>query len=251
MKRQTQTTILVITGLLAVPNVAMAQTITQRMTNMNWASLYGGGTTSFNPSDSFSSNALESSFSHNMNFADSQSGVSPLSWTADVQIDINQSFNINGPLNNFASISTNQNGSKSQSAGGQIGVAGINSVLPGNELIFEFVVTSSMNYQLSADWSSTVANSSWMALAWFNGSSFQGVHDTRQLFLGTNGTFDWTGTLNAGVYRLVSQNELNNGNLVFVGQNNYTFTNLDAVPEPGTMIVIGAAALLARRRKQK
>ena len=244
-------------GLVALcaiaPSLGLAQNITARTTNMNWDAIYGGGPTIFQPFDNFSSSAMESSFSNNMNFSDAQNGDWPIPWAAAVAIDINQSFSVVGPYSNFTSISANLHGSKSQGASG-IGAAGMQSILPGNELIFNFSVASSMNFSLAGDFhydetfpfvDSVVSIQTYNGFFW---SDMIGVSTTP---LGNSGSFNFTGNLNAGDYRLYSYSTLHSGPAVQSSSNNYTLTNLDAVPEPGTMIIVGAAALLARRRKRK
>lgn len=249
MKINTATlTTIAVLGLL--PGTALAQNITARSTQMNWSSLYGGGPTGFSPFDTFSNNSIQSSFSNTLSFSDSKSGDFPLAWTAFVNIEFNQQFNITGPLNNFSQIQSSMSGSKSQGASG-IGSAGIQSVLPGNELVIEFTVANTMNYNLAGSWLTDADSTSQVKLDRKVGQDWANIHSSLFLFQGSNGAFDWTGQLTQGTYRIFSQNELLNGFNTFQGGHNYTFTNLDAVPEPGTMIALSAIAIAAVRRRNQ
>lgn len=237
---------------LAVPNVAFGQVVTGRTTNMNWHALYGGGPTIFDVGDSLADTVLEQSDSNSMAFSDSQTGTFPLPWTANVAIDFGQTYSVTGPLSNFSSISQNMGGSKSQSASG-IGAAGIDSAIPGNRLYIDFDVASSMNYNFAGavffEINGAQVNS-FMTLAKFNGSSYSSLIDSRQMGLGNNFTFDISGTLGAGSYRLVAQTEIPGGPSTYNVGNSYTFTNTDAVPEPTTLAVIGVAALVGGLRRK-
>jgi hypothetical protein len=253
MKIQNKTlAALAVATAMTIPVVASAQNITSRTTQMNWDSLYGGGPTIFEPSDSFISSTMESNFSNSMGFTDSQTGDFPIGWTAAVDIDINQSFSITGPLTNFTSISADMDGFKNQSASG-IGSAGIGSNLPGNSLIFEFDVATTMNYSLTGslyyDPNGAFENSV-VSIQTFNGVFWTGIPGATTSQLGNNQNFNFSGTLAAGSYRIFSSNTLPGGFSSYQGSNNYTFTNLDAVPEPGTLLVVGAAALFARKKRK-
>jgi hypothetical protein len=249
MKFHNATLALVVTaGIL--PALSVAQNLTGRTTNMNWTSLYGGGPTSSSPFGNFSDASIQSNFSKTMSFSDSKSGDFPLPWTAFVEIEFNQQFSVTGPLNNFSQIQSSMSGSKSQGASG-IGAAGIQSVLPGNELIMEFTVANTMNYNLAGSWMTDADNTSQVKLDRKVGQDWANIHSSLFLFQGSNGAFNWTGQLTQGTYRIYSQNELLNGFNSFEGGHNYTFTNLDAVPEPGTMLALSALAIAAARRRKQ
>lgn len=241
-----------LSGATLIAATASSQSIVARTTDMNWHTLYGGGPTIIEKSDSFSSTDIESSFVHHMGYEDHAVGDFPLDWTANVQVDVEQSFNIQGPLSGFSSVSTSMTSSKLQSATG-IGGAGIDSGLPGNLLTLDFEVTEPFDYDLSGnlEYGANGANVyAYVMLLKDLGSSWVALYDTRQTGIGNIGNFTKTGNLEAGHYRLLSQVELSLGLTSHQSQYNYTFTNLNAVPEPASFLALSLGGLLALRRNK-
>lgn len=220
---------------------------------MNWDSLYGGGNTGFEPSDSLQFTDVVLSDSRSMSFSDTQSGTSPLPWSASVAIMLEQEFAVTGSLNNFATISGSLVSNNSTSTSG-IGTAGIFSVVPGNLLELIFEVGNSMEYELAGNILFTGNSSrSSVNLSRFNGSSFSTLYTSNSAINGTSGTFFNSGTLTSGIYRLRMQGEVPGvANAAFTSQADFQFSNLSAVPEPATMSLLALGGILALyRRKRK
>lgn len=246
-------TLAVVSLLATMSSAALAQNILSRSTHLNWSSTYGGGPTVFTPSAQTIKNDLVTSDTTNLSFNDSKAGDFPIGWTASVDINLTQSHSINGSFSNFQSISGAMTTTKTTSASG-IGVAFISSTLPGNELIFEFSVANQMNYSLTGnlyyDLDGAFVNSI-VSIQAFNGFFWADILGATTAPLGNSQNFNFTGTLGAGTYRMFSGQATNNGPS-YNANNSFTLTNLDAVPEPGTMIALTALAIAAaRRRKQK
>ncbi|MEZ5163331.1 MAG: PEP-CTERM sorting domain-containing protein [Fimbriimonadaceae bacterium] len=232
---------------------ALALNMTTRSTAMNWSAIYGGGPTVITPSDSFTASNLTNSFSNSMQFSDTQSGDFPGNWTASVAIDIGQFFSVIGPLTDFVYINGSQYGTKAQAATG-IGSAGIQSAVPGNRMEHTFDAATAFNYNLNGNFFYEVNGAqlnAYVMMQKWNGSGFSTIWDSRLQGLGNAGSYDVTGQLTAGTYKLIAQTETPLGPTFYSVSNVFRFTNLDAVPEPATMFALGGFALVALRRRKK
>lgn len=231
--------------------MGQAQTLISRNSTQNYTYVYGAGGDSH--SDSFldiDTNLVASDgMSHNFFGATSGSlpGIGP--YTAEAGIDLAHSYTVAGPLTGFESISAMSNTS--------VHVAETNAVAqmlsgsPGNGLVFEFTLASPVDYHFSGfvlSSPSEVGAGNYVALQRFDSIVWQQVHNS--LFLpGQEGSFDYTGTLTPGLYRLTSANSINGFGTEDLSSE-YAY-NFQAVPEPLTMLVlVPGLAYLTRKRKK-
>lgn len=236
---------------LVVTSVAFGQTIVSRQTDMSWTSLYGGGPTSFDPSDSLSKSIVVASDSSQLAFSDSQSGDFPLGWTASVAINMLQTHSISGPLNSFQSISASMVNTNSTTATG-IGQAGI----PGqSEQYIGFTIESAINYRFEGSVFYPNGGAFRRSIIELQGNfpwGWSNIFSTALPDIGSDGSFSFVGNLAPGQYRIRNYAELQGAaNNSFTANNEYTFTNLDAVPEPFSMVILGGGALIALGRRRR
>lgn len=244
--------VLVALALVAVPALSSAQSIVSRSTFMEFDALYGGGPDSWDPSGSVNKSNMVLSDSSTLQFSDERAGTFPLDWTAGVSFDMLQTHAITGLLSNFHTISGSMRSTNTTYATG-IGTAGIPGV---QEQIIGFEISQPTNYRLEG------------SIFYPNGGTFRrsivelqyqfvwgwsNIWSTALPDLGWDASFDFTGLMEPGNYRIRNFAELQREpNATFVANNDYTLTNLDAVPEPASMLGLGAglAALAARRRRR-
>lgn len=240
-----------VAALLGSANLSLGQTIVGRQTEMSWSALYGGGPTIFNPSDSLSKNDVVLSDVSQLTFADAQAGDFPLPWTASVAISMEQTHTITGSLSSFHTISASMTNSNVTADSG-IGVAGI----PGSsELYIAFDLASSIDYRFEGSVfypNGGVFQRSVIQLQVLRPWGWVDLFSTALPNIGPDASFSIGGQLEAGSYRIRSYGELQNaGNVSFVANNEYTFTNLNAVPEPSTMLLMAGAGIAAMKRRRR
>lgn len=228
---------LVITSLLAVATASQASfTMIERSTAMNVGWQYGSGVEMYPGSNSISSTSLNSEFFNQMAASESHSGLSEFGpWESGISYELTQEW---GQTSNgfFGSAS-----SYVQCFAIGDSFANIESRFPGNELMLHFSndVETAYVFEGASTWMGTVHLE---RLQWFG---WENVFTNPDM-----GGFTHTGVMGVGEYRLVSYGEaIADGNMSMGASWNY---QLSAVPEPGTMAVIGLglAALIRRRKRQ-
>ncbi len=196
------------------------------------------------------------SFEHH--FSDSKNGFyqpTGVNWSASAQIDIVQAFSISLFPTGVNQITASGATALTTSTSGVGSDALINSVNPGNELEIYFTVTDTRSFNLSGSVASSQANtagSTRIAIEYNDGFGWTYGPFDSWLYLAGNGSvgsFDFTGTLTPGNYRLVgiSANQVL-GNQSNSSSFNYTFSS---IPEPTATLalcaVLGASAWRRRR----
>ncbi|MBS1705170.1 MAG: PEP-CTERM sorting domain-containing protein [Armatimonadetes bacterium] len=239
-------------ALLSGLTLAQAQTITARSSTLNYFATYGhGGDVVKNPSDSLTATDLLQSDSKGLALSDVQNGtyLSGQYFTS-VDVSLNHSYQVSGPVSNFSRIDAQLHSSFVTSASGAAGAgSGGQSVQPGNELLLDFT-TAGFRYEFlgSSTYQSTGANvphSKAELLKW-NGSNWSFLEST----IFSNGLVR-TGTLGAGTYRLLVWGETKSLNSTAFANTTLVFKNLDAVPEPATLAILGASLSFVLRKKRR
>ncbi|HLO96949.1 MAG TPA: hypothetical protein VK171_00025 [Fimbriimonas sp.] len=230
---------------------SQAQMLTSRTSTQTYTYVYGAGGDSHTDNFSEVDTTLVNSDGMFNDFNGSTSGVLPggTPYSTEVWVDLAQAYSITGPLSSFESIIVESN--SSAQAANFNGTSQMMTTNPGNGLIFEFTVSSPLDYRFSGGITSSpseVGAGNFIALQRWDGIVWQQVHNS--LFLpGQQGSFDYNGTLSSGQYRLTSANAL-------VAFDNEAVTSVysyefQAVPEPLTMLALAPGlAYLARKRKK-
>lgn len=244
--------VLVALALVAVPALSSAQSIIGRSTTMQFTSLYGGGPDSWDPSGNLGKTDVVLSDTSTLEFADDRTGTFPLDWTAGVSINMLQTHTITGSLSAFQTIEGSMRSTNTTYATG-IGAAGI----PGSqEQVITFEIDQLTNYRFEGHVfypNGGAFKRSIIEMQFFFPWGWSNIFNTALPDLGPDGTFDFTGQMEPGSYRIRNYAELQGAaNTTFIANNDYKLTNLDAVPEPASMLGLGAglAALAARRRRR-
>lgn len=239
-------------ALVATPALSSAQSITSRSTFMEYDAFYGGGPDTWDPYESITKSDVVLTDSSVLQFADTRAGSFPIEWTAGVSVDMTQSHTITGSLAAFETISASMQNTNTTFATG-IGVAGIPGV---SEQVIGFAISQPTNYRFEG---SILFNNggnirrSIVELQYEFTFGWANIFSTAGPDLGPDASFSYDGLLEPGNYRIRNFAELQRDyNFTFVANNEYTLTNLDAVPEPASMLGLGAglAALAARRRRR-
>ncbi len=244
--------VLIALALVAAPALSRAQSIVSRSTFMEFDAFYGGGPDTWDPSGTVSEFDVVLSDSNTLTFADDRAGTFPIEWTAGVSFDMLQTHTITGSLGAFQTISGTMRSTNTTYATG-IGVAGI----PGSqEQLIGFEVSQPTNYRLEGSILFNNGGNIRRSIVELQYEFFFGwanIFSTAGPDLGPDASFSYDGLLEPGNYRIRNYAELQReGNVTFVANNEYILTNLDAVPEPASMLGLGAglAALAARRRRR-
>ncbi|MEZ5163322.1 MAG: PEP-CTERM sorting domain-containing protein [Fimbriimonadaceae bacterium] len=227
---------------------AEAQSITSRLSHINWSAVYGWSGDLGTPNVDLMETDINTADSLGDFFSDAKSGGN---FSASVLLEIGHEYTIGGTTSNFTSISSNMSAAATTSASG-VGVATIGTEVPGHILQFEFDVTSDLDYTLTGGAEAWVLNPVYagVTLEVLNGGFYNSVfHSAFDAVDPTD--FSTSGTLTAGHYRITNFALVNAGGNDSKGSYaNYNFT-VDSVPEPTTMaaLALGAAALIRRKRR--
>lgn len=236
---------------LSLVSFSQAQNLTGRTSTQNYNYVFGAGGNVH--TDTFSEVRTDLVDSDGMNnaFADSASGTLPggVQFTAGVGVALDQAYSIYGPLNNFNQVIMESGASAH--ADTVNGTAQLLSANPGNGLVLNFDLAGPTNYRFNGFIESSpteVGIGNYIALQRFDGIVWQNTHNT--IFLpGQQGSFDYSGTLSAGQYRLTSANSVT----AFGNEDVFStsYYNFQVVPEPLTMFVIAPALMLFARKRKK
>lgn len=186
---------------------ASAQVLTSRYSKLNHNYVFGAGGDSNTGDDLWERSDIEPTSSHGLTFTDSTSGSTPNPYTAAVDVDINFTTTVTGPLPSFTGISsvhdTDCNGV----------VSGVGSALmfsnnPGNlsEMIFSLVrprrYSASGLASQSGGGFAEVTVRRWDGFTW-------GIFQTTLFLPGSVGSFNWAGTMPMGQYKIASSSGAN------------------------------------------
>jgi len=245
-----QTRALTIVALSVIASAsAEAQSLTSRKSGVSYTYVYGAGGDSHSDSVSIPDNLPVASDNESIEYKGSTSGVLPNGqpYFAGVDGIAQHEFSITGPLNGFSSISASGSTSVSTVATGA-GVAQLIMSNPGNELVLEFNIAAPTDYQLSGSIDLPGPSAfSLVALQYFDGIVWQNSPFNSIFLPGGEGSFDKSGTLGPGLYRVYSVLSLDAfGNETFTASYNYRLT----VPTPaGALPMIFGLAGLSRRKR--
>lgn len=225
-----------------------AQELTGRYTELNYTYVYGAGGDSHSGSDSVVDNILLQSDSEHLDFSGSTSGtLSGNPYTAGVSTILDTDYSVLGALTNFQRVTASASSWGTAPASGP-GLGLMISANPGNQTIMSFNVANSMEYRLQGSiFGGETGAGHLVALQRWDGITWQQVYTSWSL-PGLQGSFDVTGTLGSGQYRMLSQ-------IAFKADTNETWSNgynytLTAVPEPVTALGLLPALWFMRRRKR-
>lgn len=240
-------------GILAVASSFVnAQTLTSRSSTLNYFANYGhGGDYTIHAEDSQSWTDLEDASSKSMTYNDSIEGTYlSNAWYASVGIDLNQSYTLAGTVAQFDRVDLALHSSYLATYSGASGVgAGGLSTLPGNQLLLEFTVANSFDYEFLgtlASHSSGTGSHGRVELQKWNGTSWS----TFQNAVLNNGVLR-TGTVTAGLYRIYTSVEVGSiAQDTATGDVTVMFRN-SAVPEPASFALFALVAPLLLRRKNR
>lgn len=182
---------------------------------MNYNFVYGAGGDTHTGGDLFEQFDLVSTDADGLEHTGSTSGTlpgePPSPYTAGVNCDLDQSFTITGPLNNFTNITTT-NFTHVDSAASGVGVALMNSTNPGNLIQFEFSTQRARRYALLGTVTGSVNYPGEVTLRRWDGVTWQIVHTS--IFLANGlGILNGGGTIPPGQYRLISATGINSQNM--------------------------------------
>ncbi len=232
---------------------AYAQNLTARLSSFNYFALYGhGGDITRNPTDSKTYPNLVQSDMKEIKYADVLDGTYLQgTYSTSVDISLRHQYSVLGPLSNFAQIDAELHSRYAANASGTAGAgAGGQSTQPGNELLLDFTTTGfHYEFYATAAYKSSgpnVPHGKAELLRW-TGSSWTFLESS----IFSNGVVR-TGNLSAGTYRLLiwGQTKSITNDLAYA-DTTLRFRNLDAVPEPGSAMVLTAAGLgmVVKRRR--
>ncbi|MEK6642275.1 MAG: hypothetical protein AABZ08_00065 [Planctomycetota bacterium] len=184
---------------------ASGQTVTSRVSTLNYNYVYGGGADSHVGGDNISDSTLLTSDIEGTEFTGSDSDVipgdPPQPWGASVSVDLDHDYAIGGPLTAFHSITASASTQVAAAASGA-GTAVMHSQGPGNEIVFSFTLDSPRDYHLVGNLVHPAPGAfSYIAIQWFNGFNWQYIFWSAALPNG-QGPFDLSGTLLPGEYQL-------------------------------------------------
>jgi hypothetical protein len=170
----------------------------------------------------------------------------PRPYSAGVLVDLDHEYAISGSLSQFFSIAASGASHVVAASTGR-GTALMNSSSPGNGLILEFTISDPTPFHLTGAIShpnpmafSLVALQEWDGIVWQNGIFTSYIH-----LPGGTGSFDVSGRLSPGLYRMNSALALNAfGNEDYSASYGYQLS----VPEPASSGLLWLGALLVRRR---
>jgi|GEM_PF-4781204 len=247
MKKITLTCVMALVAVVS----AQAQNLTARSSTQNYTYVFGAGGNVNNDTYLEEDFVLEASDGMSHSYSDSTSGTLPggVQYTAGVGIQMSQAYSVIGSLTNFSQIIAESSSSAyTETVNGSAQVLSAN---PGNGLVLNFDLANQVDYRFRGSILSSpseVGIGNLVALQRYDGITWQQVHTT--IFLpGQQGSFDYTGTLNSGQYRLLSSNAVTiSGNNAVSSDYSYNF---EVVPEPVTMFALAPALMfLARKRKK-
>lgn len=190
-----------------VSGPAHGQILTSRSSTLKYNYVYGAGPDGHVGSDLIVDTELLVSDIESTGFSGSTSGSlpgdPPSPYSAGVSVDLLHDYAIGGPLTAFHSITASASTQVSAAASG-VGSATMHADNPGNEILFNFTVDSPRDYHLFGNLVHPAPNAfSYIALQRFNG--FNWVYVFWSAFLPNGqGSFDLTGTLSPGEYRINS-----------------------------------------------
>jgi len=209
-------------------------TMIERTTAMNVGWQYGSGFEVYPGSNGLSSSALNSEYYNRLIASESHSGLGEFGpWESGISYDLIQEWG--STWNGF--IGSGSSYVSSFVVGDAF--AQIESRFPGNELVLHFSNDTVTDYLFegASTWEGTVHLERLQPFGW------EGVYTNPDM-----GGFTNTGVMGIGEYRIRASGEASaDGNMS--GGAAWSF-QLQAVPEPGTMAVVGLglAAVLRRRR---
>jgi hypothetical protein len=189
-----------------VVSSTFGQTLISRNSHLNFNYVFGAGPDVFQDTQELTASTLNLSDIHSIGHAQSESGSVPAGpWSAGISVGIQQQYSITGTAGLLSGIEASGASVGDTSTSG-FGSAGLFSSNPGNSLILNFDLTQAQVYSLTGEIAFVGGASSTqtaVALQRWDGIVWQNVHNS--LFLsGNQGAFDWSGTLDAGQYRMFS-----------------------------------------------
>ncbi|HWL92479.1 MAG TPA: hypothetical protein VNT79_03010 [Phycisphaerae bacterium] len=200
--------IAMVAGLAGAASVAPAQTLTGRYSQVNYSYVFGAGGDSHSGGENLEEFELLATDNLATDFEDYTEGVLPgdpeTPYTAGVECEISQEYEIMGALDAFQSISASASSEVTAAESGA-GVASMDSSNGGNLIQFNFTVDQTLEYRFSGSVSSTQPGFfTSVAIQRFDGITWQWWFNTG-LTPNPTGPFDIGGDLNPGDYRLIAQ----------------------------------------------
>lgn len=234
-----------------------AQTLTSRLSTLNYQATYGGGGDASSPSDTVTDGELLSSDSSELNFVDSRAGFinnnPERPWGASVSVALSHAYSVTGPLDAFTRIQASGSADLSAASSGE-GLASMISSNPGNSLELRFTLTAPTTGTLSGQVELTPDGqnlAAFVTLQRFDGIVWANIFNS--LFLsGQEGIFDQPLSLTAGEYRVIGTTGGNVFHNVRPSQTNTWSYDLRLVPTPGAALALalGCATTSTRRRRE-
>jgi hypothetical protein len=228
--------------------------LVQRDSHLNFNYIFGGGSTVFQDNRTLNPTALVSSDSLSLGHTQTEHGTVPAGpWTAGIDVALNQDFLISGPLNRFHRVQATAT-SRGETVAEGFGVSGLFATNPGNRLFLNFDLHQSEEYRLAGQLAFTGVASAQtvVALQRWDGVVWQNVRTTIGL-PNSQGAFDWSGSLVAGEYRLLSGLNLSLSGDGQSSSRSYQYDfQLTSVPEPSAAVLVACALLgasVVRRRR--
>ncbi len=229
-----------------------AQTISSRSSTLQFDYVYGFGVDTHTGSPTVTDNTLLATDNESTTFTGSASGnwLGDHPYGSDVFVLASHSYDVAGGPTNFSSISAIGSNQATASATG-FGEANMGIRNPGNSLQFRFNLQNATPYTLNGHITMPAAQASIfsvVSLEWFDGFTWANINNTGFL-PGSQGSFNYSGTLASGEYRLTSVMGINAGRNES-WQSDYQY-RLALVPEPATVIaIVGSCGFLLRRRRK-